>query len=190
MTFHYNGKYNGDPKSLPGHEPVTNAVRFREPENSRTLGLVANGIALVLFLVFAAVGIWRSRYFWNGWALLLYFAILVPHEFLHAICFKEDVYMYQNLKQGMLFVIGPESMSKGRFIFMSLLPNIVFGLVPYGIYLICPQLNLLGSLGCLALVSGAGDYLNVFNALTQMPKGSRTYLYEFHSWWYLPEEHE
>ena len=42
----------------------------------------------------------------------------------------------------------------------------------------------------LALVSGAGDYLNVFNALTQMPKGSRTYLYEFHSWWYLPEEHE
>ncbi|MCI8497238.1 MAG: DUF3267 domain-containing protein, partial [Clostridiales bacterium] len=34
---------------------------------------------------------------------------------------------------------------------------------------------------------GAGDYYNVFNALTQMPKGARTYLYQFNSFWYMPE---
>ena len=43
---------------------------------------------------------------------------LVVHEFLHAICFKEDVYMYRNLKQGTMFVVGPENMSKFRFCFM------------------------------------------------------------------------
>ena len=34
---------------------------------------------------------------------------------------------------------------------------------------------------------GIGDYYNVINALIQMPKGARTYLYGFHSYWYLPE---
>ena len=33
---------------------------------------------------------------------------------------------------------------------------------------------------------GFGDYMNVFNALTQMPRGARTYLYGFHSYWYQP----
>lgn len=51
--------------------------------------------------------------------------IIFPHELLHALCFKKDVYLYTNLKQGMLFVIGTETMSKGRFIFMSMLPNII-----------------------------------------------------------------
>ena len=27
---------------------------------------------------------------------------MLPHEFIKALCFKEDVYMYQNLKHGML----------------------------------------------------------------------------------------
>ena len=38
------------------------------------------------------------------------------------------------------------------------------------------------------LLGGAADYLNVINALTQMPKGSLTYLYGMHSYWYIPEK--
>ena len=112
---------------------------------------------------------------------------MVPHELLHALCFREDVYMYHNLKQGMLFVVGPEDMSKGHFVFMSMLPNIVFGFIPFTLFLVKPELRLLGIFGFLSIASGAGDYLNVYNALTQMPKGSRTYLHGFHSYWYLPE---
>lgn len=41
-------------------------------------------------------------------------------------------------------------------------------------------------LGVFGIASGAGDYLNVFHAITQMPKHSRTYLNGFHSYWYLP----
>ena len=36
------GKYNGDPKSLPSREPVPGAVPFREPKDSKTLGIVAS----------------------------------------------------------------------------------------------------------------------------------------------------
>ena len=186
MRFHYMGKYNGDPKSLPSREPVPGAVPFREPKDSKTLGIVASAIALPLMIGAAILYFVRCRGTWNGWGFILYFLSFVPHEFLHALCFWEDVYMYQNLKQGMLFVIGPEDMSKGRFIFMSLLPNIVFGFIPFAVFLICPELRLLGTFGMLSIASGAGDYLNVFNALTQMPKDSLTYLSEFHSYWYLP----
>lgn len=87
----------------------------------------------------------------------------------------------------MLFVVGTETMSKGRFVFMSLLPNLVFGAIPYLVFLIWPEQTFLGTLGLMALSMGAGDYYNVFNALTQMPKGARTYLHQFHSYWYLPD---
>ena len=87
----------------------------------------------------------------------------------------------------MLFVVGPEDMSKARFIFMSLLPNIIFGLIPYIIYFFNPDLLWLGAFGASCLAAGGGDYINVFNALTQMPRGSRTYLYKFNSYWYMPE---
>ena len=186
MRFHYMGKYNGDPKSLPSREPVPGAVPFREPKDSKTLGIVASAIALPLMIGAAVLYFVRCRGTWNGWGFILYFLSFVPHEFLHALCFREDVYMYQNLKQGMLFVIGPEDMSKGRFIFMSLLPNIGFGFIPFALFLVCPELRLLGTFGMLSIASGAGDYLNVVNAITQMPNGSLTSLSEFHSYWYLP----
>ncbi|MBO5245734.1 MAG: DUF3267 domain-containing protein, partial [Eubacterium sp.] len=88
----------------------------------------------------------------------------------------------------MLFVVGPEVMTKARFVFMSLLPNLVFGLLPYVIGMIVPQMVGLLFLGALALSMGAGDYYNVYNALTQMPKGAKTYLYKFNSYWYLPKD--
>ena len=112
---------------------------------------------------------------------------LFPHEILHAICFKEDVYLFTNFSHGMLFVAGPEDMSKSRFIFMSLLPNIVLGFIPYLIFVINPDWTLLGIFASFNISSGAGDYLNVYNAITQMPKGARTYLHHFNSYWYIPE---
>ena len=110
---------------------------------------------------------------------------MLPHEVLHAACFVEDVYLYTNLKQGMLFVTGPEDMSRGRFVGMSLLPNLVFGIVPYAIGFAL-RLPTLGYFGAFCISMGAGDYYNIFNALTQMPRGARTYIDGFRSYWYLP----
>ena len=110
---------------------------------------------------------------------------LFPHELLHAICFREDAYIYTNIKEGMLFVVGPEDMSRSRYVFLSLLPNLVFGLLPYLLGMIL-SLSWLTMFGAVALSCGAGDYYNVFNAMTQMPKGARTYLHKFNSFWYMP----
>ena len=44
---------------------------------------------------------------------------LLPHEFLHAVCFKEDVYLYHDLSKLLLFVHGTESMSKARLYYLS-----------------------------------------------------------------------
>lgn len=191
MKLHYRGKYNLNPESLPHGIHKPGAIPFKEASDTKTLGLVANivaGIALIPLLAALYLRYGKSILsIQSSFACIFAFAVIFPHEFLHAICFKKDVYLFTNLSQGMFFVVGPETMSKGRFIFMCLLPNIVFGFIPYIISMVYPPLAFLGVFGAFSISMGAGDYYNVFNAITQMPKGARTYLYQFNSFWYMPE---
>lgn len=194
MKLHYKGKFDLNPESLPHGEHMPGAVPFKEAADSKQMGIIANGLCLVIIILLGIPAFMRCKDILLEHTLQLYLGciasmlILFPHEFLHAICFKEDVYLYTNLAQGMLFVVGPETMSKARFVGMSLLPNIVFGFIPYIIGMIYPQWIFLTVFGLLSTGMGAGDYYNVFNALTQMPKGARTYLYQFNSYWYMPEK--
>lgn len=196
MKLHYMGKFNSV-ADIPHGEHKPGAVRFKEAEDPKQLGRIANAWALGITLVCVFLYSCRAALAGVGgqmgggqWLLgLLFFVLsLFPHELLHGICFQEDVYLYTNLKNGLLFITGPEDMSKTRFVFMSLLPNLVFGLIPFALGMLWPQMRVLGVLGSLSLGAGAGDYYNVFHALTQMPRGARTYLYQFNSWWYLPEK--
>lgn len=186
MRLHYKGKYDLNPDSLPHGEHMPNAVPFKEAKDSKTLGIIANvlGIGLMIILLVPVYIRYHDISLWLGAVLSL--LTLFPHELLHGVCFKEDVYLYTNLNQGMLFVVGPETMTKRRFVLMSLLPNIVFGFIPYALGMIFPALALLSCFGAICIGMGAGDYYNVFNALTQMPKGAKTYLYKFNSYWYMP----
>lgn len=190
MKLIYEKEYDGNPESLPGREHMPGAVKFKEFESSKGMAIFANIMAFVIMILLIAVSILRFgllEFRFSIIGCILALVILFPHEILHAICFKGEVHLYTNWKQGMLFVVGTEDMSKARFVFMSLLPNLVFGFLPYLIYLMTGQ-AVLGTLGTLAIGMGAGDYYNVFNALTQMPRGARTYLHQFNSYWYMPEE--
>lgn len=193
MRLHYRGKYDLNPESLPHGQHMPGAVPFKEAKDSKQLSLIANAASVVIMVLLAVPAYFRCREFlWASPLQMMFGAIasmliLFPHEILHALCFKEDVHLYTNWKQGLLFVVGPETMSKGRFIFMSLLPNLVLGIIPYLIGIIFPNQVFAVVLGILATGMGAGDYYNVLNALTQMPKGSRTYLYQFSSYWYMPQ---
>ncbi len=192
MRIHYRGKFNGDMDSLPKGNVMPGDTPFSEPETQGELvraaaawSMAACMPAAILLLVLGG-GIQAV----SGWGILLAFAMALPHEFLHAVCFRQDVYIYTDLRQGMLFVTGPESMSRRRFVFMSLLPNIVFGLVPMLIFLSDLGLTVLGTMGAVSLSMSGGDFLNVSNALRQMPPGALTHLRGFHSWWYMPEDQE
>ena len=194
MKLHYRGKYNLDPATLPTCKHQPNAVKFKEVDSTKELAVIANGIAIALMILLAIPVYLKYKgllfdYFDEMMVgAMLPLLTMFPHELIHALCFKEDVYLYTNFKQGLLFVVGCETMSKHRFIFMSLLPNIVFGFLPYMISFLGIQYLTLAVLGVIAIGMGAGDYYNVFNALTQMPKGARTYLYQMNSYWYIPEK--
>jgi hypothetical protein len=194
MKLHYRGKYNLDPATLPTCKHQPNAVKFKEVDSTKELAVIANGIAIALMILLAIPVYLKYKgllfdYFDEMMVgAMLPLLTMFPHELIHALCFKEDVYLYTNFKQGLLFFVGCETMSKHRFIFMSLLPNIVFGFLPYMISFLGIQYLTLAVLGVIAIGMGAGDYYNVFNALIQMPKGARTYLYQMNSYWYIPEK--
>lgn len=199
MKLKYMGKYSGNENDLPQKNHPENYVPFKEPQSMKKLAIIANAISVIIYVVLIVIySLHRESLFISDSKLLsknlvmFYLGVIasllfiIPHEFLHAICFKDEVQLYQNLKQGMLFVIGTEDMSKKRFIFMSLLPNVVFGIIPFIIFLINPSLVFFGSLGALATASGAGDYINVFNAIVQVPKNAKIYMSGMHSYWYKP----
>lgn len=194
MKLHYRGKYNLDPTTLPTCKHQPNAVKFKEVDSTKELADIANGIAIALMILLSIPVYLKYKgslfdYFDEMMVgAMLPLLTMFPHELIHALCFKEDVYLYTNFKQGLLFVVGCETMSKQRFIYMSLLPNIVFGFIPYMISFLGIQYLTLAVLGVIAIGMGAGDYYNVFNALIQMPKGARTYLYQMNSYWYIPEK--
>ena len=188
MKFHFAGKYNGDPESLITHEHEPDYVPFKEAQDMNRFAIIMNLMALVIVIITMGIYIYLSRTAFDVIGMILSIVVAVPHEFLHGLCFKGDVYMYENLKKGMLFVAGPETFSKARFIFMCMLPNLVFGFIPYLIFLIDPTQTMLGTLGAMSIAAGAGDYYNVFNALTQMPKGSRAYMHGMNTCWYIPKQ--
>lgn len=191
MIFHYAGKYDGDENKLPQKEHHPHAVQFKEPDDTKKLSLIAN-IGCILLMVLLAIPFVLlgkahipSNAVWMMIGGICGGLSLLPHEMLHAICYKDDVYMYNDLAHGLMFVVGTEDMSKSRFVFMCLCPNLILGIIPYTLFLLCPNLVGLGLFGIICIGMGFGDYINVYNALKQMPKGSKTYLCGMHSYWYL-----
>lgn len=99
--------------------------------------------------------------------------------------------MYYSLKHCMMFVLTLTPMTKARFIVMSLMPSLILGWLPFmaGLH-VCPSADIGGILmaaGIFGAIMGCGDYMNMFNAAVQMPKGSLTQLLGMHSYWFMPE---
>lgn len=192
MKLHYQGKYNFKPESLPHGDHMPGAVKFKEAENFKKFTVITSVISVVVAIAMIIPAFIRCKEYIdsNIWQLLLgiLFSVIaiVPRSLLQIIFFREDVYLYINLPQLMILLVAPETMSKKRFILISLFPNIVLGIIPYVVGMIFPNLLILVVIGIIFSVMGTGDYYNVFNAITQMPNGARTYLYQLNSYWYMP----
>ena len=185
-NLHYEGSFDGDYSKLKSQKLYPGAVKFNEPDMKRFL-LIAAIISGVLFvLCYVLYKIRSSGAGISSIGILIALILMVPHEILHASCYNEDVYMYSYLKKGALFVVSSELISKKRFIFMSLLPNIVLGLFPFLLFLIFPNLHIIGTIGIMNIAAGSGDYFNAYMAYTQMPDNALTFLYQEHSYWLLP----
>lgn len=189
----YKGKYHSE-ADLPVRFHPEGSVPFREPNDMRKLAVLLNAVSLPLFIAVGLGFVLRvlpyigQNLYPVSIGIFLSLLMLFPHELLHALCFKGEVELWTNLRMGMLFVVGTEDMTKARFVFLSLLPNLVFGWIPYILFLIHPQWVVLGALGAMGIPMGVGDYYNVYNCLTQVPKGGIVYMSGMHSYWYLPKE--
>ncbi|ADU28863.1 DUF3267 domain-containing protein [Evansella cellulosilytica] len=189
---------------LPKGDLPERAVKFKEPDNLVQLNIIASLfvipvlilIAIAVFLKFVIAGGEVTFTVFNLWGFLLAFLMILPHEMLHAMLFPKgkEVELWVSPKAMAAFVVCTAPISKGRFIFLSLLPNIVFGFIPLVVWIVLPVggaiENILFSFATLSLLFGVGDYLNVFNAARQMPNGALTQLSGMNSYWFMPEEEQ
>ncbi len=194
MKIIYRGYFKKE--KLPIADLPEHAVKFKEPSSQTKLYLVSSlflvpSLLLVaLFVHLKQIILGSATNELTSWGILAAVLAVVPHEFLHAICFKRASVVHVFLMAGGMCVCCTDPVSKARFIFMSLLPNLVFGVLPLIVWLFVPYSafsNHLYTFGVISLLCGVGDYMNVFNALVQMPKGSIQQLSGFNSYWYRLE---
>ena len=188
MRIKFMGKYNEKPDSLPKKAMVPGAKRIKKIDNLIVLTIVMTILSCILLYV---LGIFLVNYF--GQALLsvpgvfaagLSLQCLVPHEYIHAICFKEEAYIY--IANGLMFAMSPEHMSKRRYLFMVFLPFTVLGVVPFCLGLIfhCSPLAIFGAV---SIIPCTGDLYLALNSLFQVPSNGKIYLYDMVNYWYIDQ---
>ena len=192
MKLIYKGKYNGVVEEFESSKNIKNATKYREADSLEEMAKIITIPANILQFILLAITFFIIGFddIDNSMLMMvisfgLSLLTMIPHELLHAICYKKDVYLYTNLKQLMLFVVGEDHMSKWKFIFMSMLPNIVFGFIPFILFLFNTKLVFLGMLGAMCISYGMGDYYNVWNTIIQVPSNGIVFSKGHNSYWYV-----
>lgn len=197
MKLIFKGKFTTY-EALPQGELPENSVAFKEPKTMVGVNLMAilfmMPVLIAMYILIAAFGksVMFTEYSFHG--LVISLLLMVPHELIHAVFMGRDaeVFMYYSLKHLMMFVITLSPMTKARFIVMSFMPALILGWIPFTVGLLCfPAQSAAGGIlmaaGFYCALMGGGDYMNMFNAVVQMPKGALTQLSGMHSYWFMPE---
>lgn len=114
------------------------------------------------------------------------------HEIIHALIFLnkaiKEIYISKDLTS--CFVYSTNPVSKMRYILIAIAPNIVLGIFPLlaGMLLkniLYPKVTLIIILtSFFSIITGIGDYYNIFNAVNQVPTGGYIFNSGLHSYWY------
>ncbi|EHK2441555.1 DUF3267 domain-containing protein [Clostridium perfringens] len=202
MKLIWKGKFNGV-EDLPIGELPKNAVRFEEPESAEELAKetrrflipVVIFLLIVIFLRIKINGFFGVSDVINIFGIILIPFSILPHEYLHSIFFPKDaeVEMWYSIKQRLALVTSTTAITKKRFIFLSLFPNIVFGFLPLIIWIFIPSYmsfisGILFTFGFISLIMGVGDFMNIYNTIKQVPKGAMTQISGFNSYWFFKEK--
>ena len=195
MKLIYKGKYKGKVEEFKSSKNIKGAVKYKEAdtleEMTKIITFPANLIQIILIAsVLLIVGFddIKSLFIIFIIAFIVSVLLMVPHELLHSLCYKGKVYMYSNLKQMMLFVVGDDHFDNWKFLFMCMLPILLFGFIPYILFLFNNELLFLGCLGAMCIAYGIGDYYNVVNTIIQVPTGGKVFAKGHNSYWYVPDK--
>ena len=200
MNLVWKGKFKNVEQLKEAEELPERANKFEEPDSLGWFLLNASIFIIpIVFLLFVVVN-FKSNI--NGgvsviadknhmYGVVFALIAIIPHELLHAVCFPKGsrVEVWYSLKNLAAFVYCSDPMTKKRFVFMSFFPNLVLGFIPMIIWIFTPvkyellNINLLYFAG-LNILSGMGDYLNMYNAIKQVPKNGTVQNSGFNSYWY------
>lgn len=196
-----NIKYMGKLDSfsqLERGELLQGAVKFREPETMGQIIRQATLISLPVIVISTVILFLKS----SGGFFALPFPVMVlnliillglffVHEFIHALSLPAEVSkeIWTKFSDGVLLIHFDQPIRKSQFLWLSLAPNVILGLVPFSLYALglfdmsTVFKDSIGFISWMMLLGGVGDYLNVFNALRQVPKDAKVFNYGIHSYW-------
>lgn len=195
------GKYKDESQILTG-ELQKGAVQYNEPNTLTRVflmgGLISSPIIIALtVLIFIRIQILNIPYENINDKTIIVAAILnlifiIIHELLHAISYPPNGIKEIWFKPSALaaFVYCNEKVSKKRFIWISLCPNVILGFIPYILWMLgIFDFNIIVSqtiiiFVMLNILSGIGDYLNVYLTIKQVPKNAIVQNYGYHSYWF------
>lgn len=188
MRLIFKGPYTVDDR-LP-HEELrkhNNAVKFKEFTDTARFLVKIN---LASFFILAATmltfhlraGITKISL--SG--VLMIFISMIPHEFIHATFFKRRAYLY--LHKCALIITGTEPMPKWRYIAMVITPSLLFGFLPFILFVINPDLTIFGTFGAIALPMCLGDWYNAYNCYTQVPSNGQCFMSKQNTYWFVPHK--
>lgn len=196
-NIRYMGKLDSF-QSLERGELPEGAIKFREPGTMSRIILSATLISLPIILISSVILFMKSagRFYDLPVPIivlnfLITFGLLFVHELIHALSLPPEVgkEIWTKFSDGVLLIHFDRPITRGQFIRLSLAPNVILGLIPFTLYamgLFDRSQALSDSIGFISwmmLLGGVGDYLNVFNAIRQVPPDAEVFNYGLHSYW-------
>jgi len=196
FNIKYRGKYIKE-SQLNKDKLPSNAVIFKEP-NSITSALLLGSIISLPIMICMTIGLVLKIGSINNIKLGVYIALPILviilsllHEIIHGLCFPKEFEkeIWVKFNEGALFVYCNKQVSKKRFIWVCVSPNLILGFIPFLLFIIGVFdfnnniSNLVGLISWSMTLGGIGDYLNIYNAVKQVPKNAYVFNYGFHSFW-------
>ena len=179
-----------------------NAVKFVEANSKKTLYIsYIKWVIIVAIIMEIIIHLICNIFHWNAdiyegvnyISIVLLIISIIPHEIIHLMGFGKGGFSNSTLYLGLVIcaVHCTKPVSKRRFIFLSILPTLCFGVIPFAIWIIYIHNTDLGVIllkfSFYSILAGCGDFINIKNAITQMPKGSMQQLSGMNSYWYLAD---
>lgn len=177
-------KFNGDRSTLPQREYMAGSIPFSKTGSQRELQkyILTRGTLIGTLLYTVVLNYTTNLESGGELGFIFAFLSMFIRPILHAICYKTDVYLLVNTIRLSIVVYGLEDMSKTRFVIMNLMPDIIFGVIPFILFLIFPHYPSLGTFGAANLALGVGDFRNSTYVIKQMPKRAKMNFYQSHSY--------
>lgn len=196
MKITFKGIFKGYDQLPKGNLPA-NAVKLKAPNNLIVTNLIVLTIAFPFFNALTAIVRQRMDIAAQFrpmllWGVLAFFINVVPHEIIHGLVMGgEEMLIYFSPKNLAAFVLLLTPMSKPHFFLTCIAPSFVLGWLPFIFAMVFPNLAISGflaAMGCLGILGGIGDLINIFLVAVQVPKGGIVQGSGGYFYWFKPAE--